>query len=154
MIFITLSNQRATHHEYSNMLIEWCGYSFNASEQELWDHNRGIYKLNFSRALQEKYVALVYSGEVKVVAEVTDLKNYENSDRYYFEGDILTSGNFVHDKWVGQRMSGTRNPVRYFNDTDIDDWIIDKDPTIQNLLVELKKKYPDYELFIDHLKNA
>jgi len=153
MIFITLSSQCEANLAYSNKKIDWVGYSFNASPQELWEHNLGVWKLG-KRALDESYVAFIYNGVVRLVASISSIKPYEDSGRYYFEGEPLASGNFVYDKWIGKEVKGTRNPIRYFEDTEVDGWSIAKDQEIQSYLSKLKEKHPKRSEFITSLKNT
>jgi len=152
LIFITLSAQREAELFYPNKKIEWVGYSFNASPQELWEHNIGIWRLG-KRALDESYVAFVYNGVVRLVARISSIKSYKDSDRYYFEGEPLVSGNFVYDKWIGKKFNGTRNPIYYFDDPDVDGWSLEKDLEIKGYLLKLKEKHPKRIDFIACLKN-
>lgn len=49
----------------------WFGWDPDASEEELWEHNRGRYRFS-ERVLREGYTSLSYRGEVVLVAQIRD----------------------------------------------------------------------------------
>lgn len=154
MIFITLSAQRAALLNYPNEpSVKWVGYSFNATDSELWDHNKGVWRLG-ARVNSEEYVALCFEGEVKLVAHFSVVALYPNSSRYFFVGGRpLTKGEAPYDKWIGQPVKGTRNPIRYEYDPDIDGWKWKTDKGVAKVLDDLQAKYPRRDEFLYHLKN-
>ncbi|MGN6871171.1 MAG: hypothetical protein ACTHMY_22480 [Solirubrobacteraceae bacterium] len=118
MIRIKLGDRRPVTWEDDDLGREWYGYDPTVSDEELWAHNRGRWPLG-PRADQEQYVALVYKGEVKLVAEIAGIDPTRNNKRA-FRGPVLGLDHPVANRLVGSKVAdGFRNPVRYIGEPDI-----------------------------------
>lgn len=152
MIFVTITNQKKASLKYPHELpINWVGYSFTATQDELWDHNKGVWVLG-DRARNENYVAFVFSGIVCLVAKISTIHPYPGSKRSYFEGTPLKEGNRAYDKWINQEVRGGRNPIRYERDPELDGWEWKKNQEVNKCLDALQDKYPEPTNFVNHLK--
>jgi hypothetical protein len=87
------------------------------TENEVYDAARGWWRLN-QRAEQERYAVVVAGGQSVMAIRIADWR--QEGDRRAFAGDILRTGNPVHDKFVGKpdpAESTSRFPVLYLADT-------------------------------------
>ncbi len=102
----------------------WRGWDDTRSDQELWDQNRGVWALSPSKVEAERFATLSFGGRIQVVAELTGHQVVDDprSGRDYFAlaGDVLPLGDPVRDALVGQPDWPYRNPVTYFDTTQLD----------------------------------
>jgi len=101
----------------------WYGYDPNASDLELWQHNRGQYRIAKARLEEEQYATLSYAGEIRVVAEISGHEWVEDNQPGQYKialiGRPLGPGNPSYDALIGVAVAARgRNPVVYLDDPD------------------------------------
>ncbi len=90
------------------------GWFPKQSEAELWEGNRGLWKINRARLRHERFALIVYNDVVVAVGEITGWVDHD--DRVELLGPVLTTGHPVHDAWIGRpdpAANNSRNPVSY-----------------------------------------
>jgi hypothetical protein len=95
----------------------WFGWDPSASDQTLWDINRGTWRLGH-RVTRERFATLSYRGIIRIAAEITDRERV--GQKWALVGTVLRPGDPVRDQLVGQRAPGARNPFRYFDTPALD----------------------------------
>lgn len=97
----------------------WFGYDADATPEDLWDNNRGDYRLDAGRIAGERWAALNYQGSVVLVAELNGPK-YEvltgmpKAPKKALLGHVLRPGNSVHDALIGTSVAyDSRNSIQY-----------------------------------------
>lgn len=102
----------------------WRGWDDTQSDEELWAQNRGVWVLSVAKVEAERFATLSFGGRIQVVAELTghDVVHDKRTGRDYIAlaGEVLTAGDPVRDALVGQPDWPDRNPVTYFDTTDLD----------------------------------
>ena len=84
----------------------WIGYDPAASDQDLWEHNRGRYA--FGSAVDvEKVATLSFDGTIRVVARLTGACDYtprpgKAKDYWALVGEVLVPGHPAYDALIGQ----------------------------------------------------
>jgi hypothetical protein len=118
MIHIKLSDPRPARAE-DPMKRDWIGYDPAASNQDLWEHNRGTWRLNLPRARREDYVLFSHKGAVKFVAEIHGAESIGDRNRIILNGQPLGPDHPMSRRWVvgAPAPDGNRNPVHYFYDS-------------------------------------
>jgi hypothetical protein len=98
---------------------KWVGYDDKMSEAELFEANRGCWRLG-PRADSEQYGLVSYKGEVKQAFEIDRIITVPVGGRRAIEGRPLTAGHPVYDEFVGgpSPVSRVRNPITYFDARD------------------------------------
>ena len=103
---------------------DWWGYDPEATPEQLWDHNRGIWSLSGSRIATERWAALNYQSRVILVAELQDPgyeilpDNRTGAPKKALIGRVLPAGHPVHEALLGTPVEYRRNPVSYDLDPD------------------------------------
>lgn len=101
---------------------DWTGWEENASEEELWDRNRGYHRLG-DRVLEERFATLSYGGVIRVVAEITGRTPIDVPDKrdtyWALEGHVLPAGHPMRDALVGSLAPPGRATVRYIPDPEV-----------------------------------
>lgn len=104
---------------------KWFGYDPGATPDELWDNNRGDYRLDAGRIAGERWAALNYQGRVVLVAEL-DGPKYETltgmpgSPKKALLGHVLQDGDPIHDALIGTQVKyESRNTIQYGEDAAI-----------------------------------
>lgn len=98
---------------------DWWGYDPEATPEQLWDHNRGIWSLNGSRIATERWVALNYQSRVVLVAELQEpgyeilADNRTGVSKKALFGRVLPAGHPVYEALFGAPVEYRRNPVSY-----------------------------------------
>ncbi|WP_164745261.1 protein NO VEIN domain-containing protein [Georgenia faecalis] len=99
----------------------WAGWDPAESEESLWEHNRGRYKIG-SRAESERYATLSYGGTVRVVAEVSGRVHAQDparpGDHWALIGQVLAPGHSVRDALLGTAVPAGRQVIQYLPDPD------------------------------------
>lgn len=100
---------------------EGYGWWDTATDQDLWDVNRGIW-IMASGAAQERFATLSYQGHILVVVEITGRTSHRvnGRTRWALEGTVLLPGDPVRDTLMGAEPPRTRNPVQYIATSDLD----------------------------------
>lgn len=112
MIHIKLSDRRPVGAD-DPMGRDWVGYDPTASLEELFDRNRGRWRLA-RRANREKHVLFSYTGDhrVKFVAAIESLER--SGARRVIIGHVLAADDPVSRAWVGAPAPDShRNPATY-----------------------------------------
>ncbi|ABM10741.1 hypothetical protein AAur_pTC20007 (plasmid) [Paenarthrobacter aurescens TC1] len=97
----------------------WWGYDAQATPEELWEHNRGVWILNDKRIADERWAALNYQGRIILVAELHGpdheivVDNRTGTSKKALKGRVLLAGNPIHDVLIGEEVIYRRNPVSY-----------------------------------------
>ena len=95
---------------------DWIGYDPTVSPEELFAHNRGVWKLG-ARANLETHVMFAYTGdrEIKFVAEIYGFERF--GDRRAVIGRVLAPDDQLSKRWIGRPVQGSyQNPVHYVSD--------------------------------------
>ncbi len=154
MIYITLKEQTPETnniHYADGYEPDYFGYNYNMSDDDIWNYNRGVYRLG-KAATKENYVAFVYRNKVVSVAKIDSVERYDDQHSY-FNGSPLSQNNAVYKKWVGSSVPTTRNPIRYESDPDFDSWSWKNDDTTEEILNRIQSKLPDHKIFTTALKS-
>lgn len=96
----------------------WVGWDDNASEQDLFETNRGVWKLG-PRASREKYATFSVEGIVRLVAAVEDIENVDmlgGGVKQAVVGRVLGSSDPGAIRLLGRSVDAHRNPVTYIPD--------------------------------------
>lgn len=97
----------------------WWGYDAQATPEELWDHNRGVWILNDKRIADERWAAFNYEGRIILVVELHGpdhekvIDNRTGKSKKALKGRVLRQGNPIHDALIGEEVTYRRNPVSY-----------------------------------------
>ena len=94
----------------------WIGYDPTVSLRELWEINRGRWKIS-RQAAREGHVIFSHNGEVKFIAEIHGLEE-STEGRRIIVGRLLDEDEPLARRWIGAPApgAGNRNPVHYFTD--------------------------------------
>jgi hypothetical protein len=95
----------------------WYGWNPGATDEELWEINRGVWRLS-SGPIRERFATLSYQGNIQVVAEITGRERYHNE--WALLGTVLLPGDPVRDALVGLPVRRQRNPISYFDTSGLD----------------------------------
>lgn len=118
VIHIRLSSLTAAEND-DPLGRAWYGYNPDATPEELWDHNRGDYRLDADRIASERWAALNYQGMVVLVAALDDPKHQvltgmPGRPKKALLGHVLRAGDYVHDALIGTRVTyDSRNSIQY-----------------------------------------
>jgi hypothetical protein len=98
--------------------VGWDNY---ATDDELWDINRGLWSLARGAA-EERFATLSYKGVIQVVVEITGRTQHALpvGTRWTLSGNVLRPGDPVRDELVGTAAPRSRNPVSYFDTSRLD----------------------------------
>lgn len=114
MLHIKLRGRQAPPAD-DTMNRRWIGYDPSVPVAELFEINRGRWKVNEARARRERYAVFSHEGEVKFVAELDGLED-AGAGRKIFKGQPLGENHPLAREWVGREApDANRNPVGYFN---------------------------------------
>lgn len=99
----------------------WVGWRETSSDDELWEVNRGRWALA-DRVDSERCATLSFEGRVQVVAELAGRLRCDDAGKakWRLSGTILRPGDPVHDALKGRPVARQRNPVGYFDTSDLD----------------------------------
>lgn len=94
----------------------WIGYDPTVPLTQLWEINRGRWKIS-RRAAKEGHVVFSHGGEVKFIAEIHGLEE-STEGRRIIVGRLLGEHEPLARRWIGAPApgAGNRNPVHYFSD--------------------------------------
>jgi hypothetical protein len=94
----------------------WIGWDPTATPEELFEINRGRWKIA-KQAAKEGHVVFSHGGEVKLIAEIHGLEE-STEGRRIIVGRLLGDDEPLAQRWVGAPApgAGNRNPVHYFTD--------------------------------------
>jgi hypothetical protein len=107
--------------EDDTMRRDYVGWSPDLSPQELYERNRGRWKLG-ARARGERYAVFssTITGTIVLVVEIDDLEEV-GGGKSAIVGTVLESGDPVYDGLIGQpSLDQFRNPVTYVDDHPLD----------------------------------
>ncbi|MGW4420492.1 hypothetical protein [Streptosporangium sp. NPDC004631] len=118
MIHITLSDRKESPSDDPLGRTHY-GYSPNMSPSEIYRDNHGYYVLG-ARADRENYAlfsAPDHNGErtVVLVVEIDKIDRETVPGRGVITGNILSEGHPVFDAYVGNPITGNRNPINYID---------------------------------------
>ncbi|MBM0224542.1 MULTISPECIES: protein NO VEIN domain-containing protein [Micromonospora] len=99
----------------------WVGWRETSTDDELWELNRGRWALA-DRVDNERFATLSFDGLVQVVAEISGRHRCDDDGRvkWRLSGTVLRPGDPVHDALKGRTVPRHRNPVGYFDTSDLD----------------------------------
>lgn len=122
VINIRLSEPRiVTPEDRDSLGGSWYGFDPEASDEQLWAHNRGRYSIAESRLRDEKYATFVFEGHVVAVAgvtghEVVDHANAHKQQKLALKGRPLAPGDPVYDALIGTDQGRGRFTIWYTPD--------------------------------------
>lgn len=107
-------------HENDPMGRRWVGWDDNASLDDLFDLNRGVWRIG-KRVERERYATFSHNGVIKMVAEISGTEHYSFTDGSPPKTAVV--GRVIRDPDVlaGFRrvtVDTHRNPVTYLPDPD------------------------------------
>jgi len=99
----------------------WVGWNSTATDDQLWAVNRGLWILG-ERIAGERFATLSYGGRIQVVAEITGRTQHELDGHWKsaLAGTVLRPGDPVHDALKGSPAPRNRNPVSYFDTSNLE----------------------------------
>lgn len=103
----------------------WHGWTQEAEPEQLWENNRGIWKFAAAKAEGERIATLSWDGEVVLVAAITGIEHagpefQKSGPRRAVRGFVLPEGHPVREALMGHRLPGHRNPVAYYDTSELD----------------------------------
>lgn len=117
VIHIRLSN-RTTADSDDPLGRSWYGYDPEVTPAELWENNRGDWRLLAERIAEERWAALNYGGKVVLVAELED-QAYEvlpggTRPKKALLGRVLPDGHPVREALMQKKVVySSRNAIQY-----------------------------------------
>ena len=97
----------------------WAGWDPNASDQVIWDHNRGRHTFG-SRVDGERFATLSYKGDIKLVAELTGRTQEANplrtGQKWSLQGRVLPPGDPIREALLRLPAPDGRSTIRYIQD--------------------------------------
>lgn len=97
----------------------WYGWDPLLTDKELWDQNRGTWRISRHRLEHERILTLSYDASIRIVVEIS---GYENvGDLLAVQGDVLLPGDRARDELIGRSVPRQRNPVCYFPTPNLDE---------------------------------
>lgn len=111
-----LVNRRAADRDDA-MGRDWYGWDPYATDEELWETNRGVWRLR-KGPLDERFATLSHYGVIQVVAEIAGRERY--GDEWALIGTVLQPGDPVRDALVNRPAPKQRNPVAYLPTAELD----------------------------------
>lgn len=104
---------------------DWYGYDPGATSEQLWANNRGDWFLDTKRIARERWAALIYQGQIVLVAELND-PNHEvvtgtdiGRPKKALLGRVTGDGHPIHEALMGTQVEyppGSRNSILYSPD--------------------------------------
>lgn len=95
----------------------WFGWDPRRSDLELWEQNRGVWKMRNGAESDESLATLSFDGTIRVVARIRGSERVwdpiSGTEMTALEGDVLPPGDPVRDALVGTAVDRYRNPVTY-----------------------------------------
>src|SRR6266536_5249957 len=70
------------------------------TEAEAWQAGRGVWKMNRTRAITERFALITGMGKVLAIAEIEGVTQHQ--DRIALEGHLLTAGHPIYDTYIGK----------------------------------------------------
>jgi hypothetical protein len=97
---------------------DWWGYDPDATPEQLWNHNRGIWALSGRRLATERWAALNYQGKIVLVAELDPeyevlADNRTGAPKKALIGRVLPPQHPIHKTLIDTQVEFRRNPVSY-----------------------------------------
>jgi len=91
--------------DYQTVSDDYLGRSYigcfpRMTEDEAWQAGRGVWKMNRSRAVTERFALIVGMGKVLAVAKIEGVTGH--GDRIALEGHPLEAGHPVYDAHIGR----------------------------------------------------
>lgn len=98
----------------------WVGWDDNASLKDLFEQNRGIWRISKQRLARERYATFSLDGVVKMVAEITGTETIssphsQHDGKTALVGHVLTEGP-VYEALMALPVDNFRNPVTYVSE--------------------------------------
>lgn len=110
VVNIRLSKRRSMDST-DTMGRPWVGWDADATDEELWNNNRGRYGFG-PRVEEEQYASLSYQGTIRVVAAIAGRvsmpKPSSTQAKWALLGEVLVEGDPVRDALVGQPVAPAR----------------------------------------------
>lgn len=100
---------------------DWVGYDPQRTAEELFEQNRGIWRLG-PRAKGERYATFSHHGQIILAAEIAGVElcawkeSNNRPDKKAVVGRVLEPGDSAHEYFIGRAVDGHRNPVSYIED--------------------------------------
>lgn len=103
--------------DHDPMLRSWSGWKAGTSDDELYEHNRGLWFLG-RPALAERLATFSHLGTVVVVVAVTGIEFIRGAPaegaKQAIIGTVLSAGNADYDALIGHPVGADRSAVTYF----------------------------------------
>jgi hypothetical protein len=115
--FASLEEEKAFLHDlYEQQLHDVAGCEFVHRFEMIGKRGKTAYSLYFgARADSERYAVFTDGEQVRMVVAIDRIEDSNEDGRREIVGRPLRRGNKVHDGWIGRKIPGTRNPVRYID---------------------------------------
>lgn len=97
----------------------WAGWDENVSLDGTWHVNRGQWNVSAERLAQENYATMSFDGTVRLVARLDGFTTDEGGLKI-LHGQVLPARHPVSKELMGRRVPGGRNPVSYFDTTELE----------------------------------
>lgn len=99
----------------------WRGYDPTVSDEELWEHNRGRWRLNEAKITEERYATFVHGGEVVAAYALRGHERVTDPGpigvKIALIGEPLNSKDPVYRQLVGRSVAHTgRSAINYVDD--------------------------------------
>ncbi|WP_433876229.1 hypothetical protein [Sinomonas atrocyanea] len=105
---------------------DWWGYDPEVTPEELWENNRGDWRLAEKRIARERWAAFNYQDRVVLVAELhgpdheTVADSRTGRPKRALVGRPLPPGDPVREALMGAQVEYRRNPISYDPDPETD----------------------------------
>lgn len=111
-----LGDRRDQTPEEDPMSRTWLGWSADATDQEVYEQNRGLWLLG-RRARSQRIATFSHHGVVVAVVAVEGIEEIpplgDGKPKWAIVGRVLEAGDDDYDALIGQAVDGYRNPVTY-----------------------------------------
>jgi hypothetical protein len=102
----------------------WAGWDRTATDQELWEVNRGRWRIDERALARERFATISYRGVIQLAAELSGYELVSAHPKPGMKkallGEVLVAGDPVRDALVGRTTRRQRNPVGYLDTSVVD----------------------------------
>lgn len=118
-----LAKAWATDPATETMGRSWVGWDPARTADELWETNRGVWRLSAQRMAKERFATLSYGGVVQVVARIEGAETFQDhgAPKTALVGPVLPDNHPVAAALLGRAVPAQRNPVVYLDTREVDD---------------------------------
>ncbi len=101
----------------------WIGWDDDLTNDEMFEMNRGVWRLNERRIRHERFATFSHNGEIKFVAAINGLEPFatdrpDHQGKSWIVGQLLDESDPIAIAFNTVEVDSFRNPVTYLKDPD------------------------------------